>query len=110
MDVTYLYALAEPTRFRIVELLRERPLAVNEIAEALDLRQPQASKHLRYLAKSGIVTMRPAAQQRIYTLRAEPFINLGEWAHSFERQWQDKLNNLDKYLDTMKKGESYDSN
>ena len=48
-------AVAEPQRREILNLLVKGELSVNEIAEALKLRQPQASKHLRVLAsgKSG---------------------------------------------------------
>ena len=48
-----LRALAEPNRFRIVELLRDRPRPVGEMVERLGLRQPQVSKHLRVLTGSG---------------------------------------------------------
>lgn len=104
MDASYFTALAEPTRFRIVELLRTHPRSVNEITGELGISQPQASKHLQYLAKAGIVTAHPVAQQRIYSLEAEPFIQLSDWARSFERYWNNKLNNLDVYLSKVKKG------
>src|SRR5690606_41299634 len=48
-------ALGEPSRLRIVELLRGGPFAVGDIAEVLGIRQPQVSKHLRVLAEAGIV-------------------------------------------------------
>ena len=60
-----LTALAEPNRLRIVELLRDRPRPVVEIAKRLRLRQPQVSKHLRVLSDAGLVDVRPVAQQRI---------------------------------------------
>ena len=69
-----LSALAAPNRLRIVELLREGPRPVGEIAVALRLRQPQVSKHLRVLSEAGLVEVHPLAQQRIYRLRAEEFI------------------------------------
>ncbi|HEX4923637.1 MAG TPA: metalloregulator ArsR/SmtB family transcription factor, partial [Bdellovibrionales bacterium] len=54
LETTTLNALAEPNRRQIVELLREGPLTVGEIADRLKLRQPQASKHLKVLSESGI--------------------------------------------------------
>lgn len=80
--LTTLGALAEPNRLHIVELLRDGPRPVGEIAVRLGLRQPQVSKHLRVLSAAGFVEARPLAQQRIYQLRPEPFRELDAWLTS----------------------------
>lgn len=76
MNADVMRALAEPHRLKIVELLRERPLTVGEIAERLQLHQPQASKHLRVLGEAGIVVAHVDANCRIYRLRPDPFREL----------------------------------
>lgn len=91
-------ALGEPSRLRIVELLRGGPSSVGDIAEALGIRQPQVSKHLRVLAEAGIVSNEAVARRRIYRLRAEPFDQIGSWLDSFERTWETRLDSLDRYL------------
>jgi DNA-binding transcriptional ArsR family regulator len=101
MHATTLAALGEPSRFQVVELLRNGPLSVGEIAEELKIRQPQVSKHLRVLSESGIVAVEPVARRRIYRLEAEPFEQLSHWVDSFERVWEMRLNSLDKYLDSV---------
>lgn len=98
MDTNTFTALAEPTRLKIIELLREQPRSVNEIALLLNIRQPQASKHLHTLSKAGLVSVQAVAQQRIYSLNAEPFLQLGDWVNSFHRYWDQKLDNLEIYL------------
>jgi DNA-binding transcriptional ArsR family regulator len=98
MDTTTFSALAEPNRLKIIELLRDQPRSVNEVVLLLKLRQPQASKHLRTLSQAGLVTVRPIAQQRIYALSAEPFLQLEDWANSFQQYWDQRLDNLEKYL------------
>ncbi|HEV8655454.1 MAG TPA: metalloregulator ArsR/SmtB family transcription factor [Candidatus Limnocylindria bacterium] len=97
-----LSALAEPNRLRIVELLRDRPRPVGEIAERLRLRQPQVSKHLRVLSDAGLVDVRPVAQQRIYQLRAEPFSELDKWLDSFRRGMEDQFDRLDDLISERK--------
>ena len=94
-------ALGQPSRLRIVELLREGPLSVGDIVEALAIRQPQVSKHLRVLSESGIVTGEPLARRRVYHLQAAPFDELADWVGSFERLWEARLDALDRYLDTL---------
>jgi len=97
-----LTALAEPNRLRIVELLRDRPRPVGEIAERLRLRQPQVSKHLRVLSDAGLVEVRPVAQQRIYELRSEPFDELDDWLETFRRSMTDRMDRLDHLISARK--------
>jgi DNA-binding transcriptional ArsR family regulator len=101
MDTTTLSALAEPNRLQIVELLRNGPLTVGEIANHLQIRQPQASKHLRVLSEAGIVEAHVDANRRIYKLRPDPFINLEAWLGSYRHIWEERFNRLDDFLDIM---------
>lgn len=106
MQATTFGALGEPSRLQIVELLRAGPLSVGDIADALAIRQPQVSKHLRVLSASGLATGEAVARRRIYHLEAEPFEQISEWADSFERVWEARLSSLDRYLgSTDTKGE-----
>jgi|ERR1035441_14581 DNA-binding transcriptional ArsR family regulator len=98
MDTKTFSALAEPNRFRIIELLREQPYSVNEFVKQLKIRQPQASKHLRILSDAGLVVMKPVAQQRIYSLNPNAFIQLDDWVNSFNKLWTNRLDKLDKHL------------
>jgi DNA-binding transcriptional ArsR family regulator len=100
-----LSALAEPNRLRIVELLREGPRPVGEIVATLQLRQPQVSKHLRVLSEAGLVEVHPSAQQRIYGLRAEPFLALAAWLDSYRRFKEASYDRLEEHLQTLQKKE-----
>lgn len=96
--LTTLGALAETNRLHIVELLRDGPCSVGEIAERLRLRQPQVSKHLRVLSEAGLVEVHPVAQQRIYQLRAEPFHELEAWLKTYRHVWDARFDRLETYL------------
>jgi uncharacterized protein YndB with AHSA1/START domain/DNA-binding transcriptional ArsR family regulator len=65
-------ALADAARWRIVELLAERPRSVGELAELTGLRQPQTTKHLQTLARAGLVAVYPLGQRRVYALEPAP--------------------------------------
>jgi uncharacterized protein YndB with AHSA1/START domain/DNA-binding transcriptional ArsR family regulator len=65
-------ALGDGPRWRIVELLAERPRSVGELAELTGLRQPQTTKHLQTLARAGLVTVFPLGQRRVYAIEAAP--------------------------------------
>jgi uncharacterized protein YndB with AHSA1/START domain/DNA-binding transcriptional ArsR family regulator len=83
VDAALLAALAEPNRLRIVGLLGAAPRPVGEIALALELRQPQVTKHLQTLQRAGLVTMHPLGRRRIYALEREPLRRLADWAETF---------------------------
>lgn len=101
MQAAVFVALGEPSRLRIVELLRGGPQSVGTIADALGIRQPQVSKHLRVLGDSGIVSSHARARQRFYQLESGPFEDIGRWAESFEQLWNARLDNLGAFLESM---------
>jgi DNA-binding transcriptional ArsR family regulator len=101
MMLTTFAALAEPTRFHIVELLGIEPLTVGELCNRLPLGQPQVSKHLRVLRDAGLVDVRADAQLRIYNLRAAPLRELNEWIERFRGIWDARFEQLDELLIEM---------
>lgn len=93
-----LSAIAEPNRLNIIELLRDAPCTVGEIAEQLQLRQPQVSKHLRVLSEAGLVEAEPVANRRIYKLRPQPLMKLDTWLESYRQIWEERFDHLDDYI------------
>ncbi len=94
-------ALAEPGRLQIVELLLNGPLSVGGVVDRLGMRQPQASKHLRMLNEAGLVEVRPNAQQRIYSLRAQPLQELDLWLERYRGLWEEQFERLDQVLEEI---------
>ncbi|HET6289802.1 MAG TPA: metalloregulator ArsR/SmtB family transcription factor [Amycolatopsis sp.] len=72
-------ALGDGARWRIVELLAERPRSVGELAELTGLRQPQTTKHLQTLARVGLVTVFPLGARRVYAVEAGPLKDFEAW-------------------------------
>jgi DNA-binding transcriptional ArsR family regulator len=89
-----LAALADPTRRRVVDLLRARPRRAGELASALSMSPPAMSRHLRVLRAGGLVEEDHAgedARVRVYRLRQEPFDDLRRWIEEVERFWGGQL-------------------
>lgn len=76
-------ALADPTRRRILELLRTSERPVGELVLELGTTQSSVSKHLRVLRDAELVHVRVVAKQRYYRIRQEAFEELALWATSF---------------------------
>ncbi len=98
--------LAEPTRRRILDLLRERERLVGDLVVALPLSQPGVSKHLRVLREAGLVGVRQEAQRRWYRLQPEPLVEIDAWLAPYRQLWERRLDALERHLDTMPDGET----
>src|SRR3954466_16113806 len=96
---TALSALADPSRRRILDLLRAGPRPVGVLVAGLGLSQPGAPKHLRLLRDAGLVEARQAGQQRIYELRPEPLADLDAWLAPYRRLWSEQIDALQRHLD-----------
>ena|SRR5438309_11735916 len=91
--------LAEPSRRRILDLLRDGERPVGELVDAMRLTQPAVSKHLRVLKDAGLVEVRPAAQRRLYRIRPEPLAELDAWLEPYRKLWNESLDRLERHLD-----------
>lgn len=98
MHYNFFQALADPTRLRIVEVLRAGECPVNDIVAQVDIHQSGVSRHLRLLQEAGFVTVQPVKQQRIYALRPEPFRELDAWVGRYRRLWEARLDRFEKAL------------
>lgn len=80
-----LQALADPTRLRILSLLRVMELSVGELAQLLGQSQPRVSRHVKILAEAGALQRRPEGSWVFLTVvrddrNAPMFELLDRWA------------------------------
>ena len=80
--------LGDPTRLRILELLRDRPRPVGELAAELPVSRPAVSKHLALLKRAGLVADRAEGTRRVYRLRPE---GIAEVAAYWDGFWSEAL-------------------
>jgi len=96
LDQTFA-ALSDPTRRKVVDLLRRRPRPAGELARAFGLSPPAMSRHLRTLRQSGLVEEDHGgedARVRVYRLRREPFGELRGWLEDVEAFWAAELDSF----------------
>lgn len=102
-------ALADPTRRRVVELLREGPRRAGELAEGVSMSGPAVSRHLRVLRASGVVeasVVDTDARVRMYRLRLEPFVALRAWLDQVEAFWTEQLGSFKQHAEQSRGGAS----
>lgn len=93
--------LADPTRRRILDLLRGGERSVGELVGALHTAQPNVSKHLKMLDAAALVRVRVDGPRRHYALVADRLREIDAWLAPFREIWADRLDDLESYLDTM---------
>jgi DNA-binding transcriptional ArsR family regulator len=99
MTTALFEVVAEPTRRRILDLLRDEPCLVGDISARLGLSQPGTSKHLRVLRDAGLVRVRQEAQRRWYELQAAPLAEIDAWLTPYRELWTRHLDALERHLD-----------
>src|SRR2546427_6342824 len=98
------YALAEPTRRDIIELLASNgQLSATDISNNFAVSAPAISQHLKVLREANFVRVEKRAQQRIYRINLEAMSEVEEWGQEMTKQWHARFNVLYKILEAEQK-------
>lgn len=94
------YALGEPTRRSIIEMLaQDGQLPSSSIAKRFRMSAPAISQHLKVLRQAKLVKVHKRAQQRIYELNPGAIDELEAWA----KQMSQNFDALEKVLEEEKR-------
>lgn len=79
-------ALADPTRRRILELLKNGSMTAGDIADAFDIGKPSISHHLNILKAADLVQSERDGQNIVYTLNTSVFQELVAWVYGLKKE------------------------
>lgn len=99
-------ALADPTRRRVVGLLRERPRRAGEIATRLRVSPAALSRHLKVLRRTELVVderLDEDARGRQFRLNPSGFAGLRAWLDLVESSWAGQLAGFKRYAESAVK-------
>lgn len=91
-------AIADPTRRSIVMALASGERAFGELADQFEMSRPAVSQHLKVLRDAGIVTVRPDAQRRLYSLSDNGLDEIDDWLGKVRQYWSPRLDKLEQLL------------
>jgi DNA-binding transcriptional ArsR family regulator len=91
--------IADPTRRRILDTLRDGPTDVGTLVERLGISQPLASKHLGVLRDAGTVDVQIEGKRRVYRLAEDPLPAVLAWVTPYHRKWSASLDQLSRLID-----------
>ena len=96
-------AIADPTRRAIIVLLAVHAMTPNAIADNFNTTRQSVSKHLRILTECELVKQEHQGREIYYSLEIEKMKEIDKWLNQFRKIWEDRFNQLDKVLSTIKK-------
>ncbi|MEO9169115.1 MAG: metalloregulator ArsR/SmtB family transcription factor [Aestuariivirga sp.] len=97
-----LQALADPTRRAMLAKLVLGEATVNELAQPFAMSLPAISKHIKVLQQAGLITRSRHAQQRPCRLSFDGLKEVDDWMKAYRDVWEDRLDRLESYLQTIK--------
>ena len=83
-------ALSDPTRRKILELLREKNLSAGEIANHFNISKPSISHHLNLLKNSELILSEKNGQNIFYSLNTTALQELIQWFYHFKTKNKEK--------------------
>jgi DNA-binding transcriptional ArsR family regulator len=96
-------AIADPTRRGIMALIALQAMTPNALADNFKASRQSISKHLRILTECKLVKQEQQGREIYYSLEIEKMKEIDKWLDQFRKLWEDRFNQLDKILLTMKK-------
>jgi DNA-binding transcriptional ArsR family regulator len=95
------FALADPNRRRLVEMLAGRVSATaTGLAAELPITRQAVAKHLGALERARLVSRRRAGRETHYALDAASLATVSEWVDSVGAEWDGRLRRLERALDS----------
>lgn len=96
-------AIADPTRRAIIALIAFQAMTPNAIAENFHTTRQAISKHLKILTECDIVKQEQQGREIYYSLEIQKMKEIDKWLEQYRQLWENRFNELDKVLSTIKK-------
>lgn len=91
--------IGDPSRRKMLMLLSEDSLTINNLADNFDMSRPAVSKHIKILYNAGFIAIEDIGRERYCTLKKDGFQELQAWLSYFDNFWASKLKKLGSLMD-----------
>lgn len=98
------FALSDPTRRRILELLGAGPATLGELAEPFGLTLNGVKKHVLVLEEADLVITEKVGRARECRLGPAQLQDAGRWIEEYQRAWQGRLHRFEAYVEQRQAG------
>jgi len=98
-------AIADPTRREIINMLANKRLNLNAVAENFDVSRPAISKHIKILTECGLVVITQQGRERHCEIQLQKLSEVSDWIEQYRQFWTKKLDALENYLNQIQSKE-----
>jgi len=91
-------AIADPTRRQIINLIAQKSMNLNTIADNFDISRPAISQHIKILTECGMIVIRQQGRERFCEAKLETLSEVSNWVDQYRQYWNVKFDSLEKYL------------
>ena len=96
-------AIADPTRRMILQKVSQEPLNIGQIAEDSGITRQGIAKHIKVLEECGMISLSRKGREQYCEARLDPLNEVIDWVHASRKLWNQRFENLDKFLSETKK-------
>ncbi|MCK0136114.1 metalloregulator ArsR/SmtB family transcription factor [Arenibacter sp. S6351L] len=96
-------AIADPTRRSILVLLATQTMSAGAIANNFDVARPTISKHIQILNECELIESNQQGREIYYQIKIEKLKEIDLWLEQFKKIWENRFDQLDQVLSTIKK-------
>jgi len=98
-------AISHPARRAIIRQLSNGPARFLDIAKSFDTALNSVTKHLKRLERAGLIKRRKQGREVYISLRGEPLREVAVWVREYERFWNERLDEFQKYFTDKRRNE-----
>lgn len=94
-------AIADPTRRQIIDMLVDKPLNVNALADNFSMSRQAVSLHVKILEECELIVIRKQGRERICEAKFEKLSEVATWVEQYSKYWEERFDALEKYLEKI---------
>jgi DNA-binding transcriptional ArsR family regulator len=102
LDRTF-FALSDPTRRRILNLLAAHPATIGELAQPFGLTLNGVKKHVRVLEEADLVITEKVGRARECRLGPAQLQDAAQWIEEYRHAWHERLDRFGAYVERQAK-------
>src|SRR5579863_7476890 len=96
-------AIADPTRRQIINMVHQKPLNVNTVAEQFDMSRQAVSLHIKILTNCGLISISQIGRERYCEAKLDGLNEVSVWIEQYKQHWESKLDSMENYLSKIQK-------
>jgi len=91
-------AIADPIRRQIINVVANRSMNLNAVADQFDVSRPAISKHIKILTQCGLITIKQMGRERYCEAKLQKLNEVSQWVEQYRVFWNQKLDALENFL------------